>query len=242
MTNLSVNINKVALIRNARGSDLPNVGQFAVDCESYGAHGITVHPRPDQRHVRFDDIPVLSKLVQTELNIEGFPNDSFMFLIEKNRPTQCTLVPDPPDALTSNTGWNVIKEKSFLEDVISQCHSWGIRVSIFVNPISKMCEEAKKINADRIEFYTGPYAHQYMSNPPLAIQPYYDAAKTCDLLGLDINAGHDLNLLNLSYFIQQIPSTKEVSIGHALISDALYYGIKNTIQMYLSKLDTLHIP
>jgi pyridoxine 5-phosphate synthase len=236
MTALSVNINKVALIRNGRGGNIPDLVRFAEDCERFGAQGITVHPRPDQRHVRFDDLPLLKNVVTTEFNIEGYPSSDFLALIEKIRPHQCTLVPDPPGVLTSNAGWDTITHKSFLTDVVLQLKSWGIRTSLFTEADSKYCQHAADTKTDRIEFYTGPYAHLFDKNPELAVAPYVEAAKTCLENGLEINAGHDLNLRNLSFFISSIPQTKEVSIGHALISDALYYGISNTIQMYLNKI------
>jgi pyridoxine 5-phosphate synthase len=236
MTNLSVNINKVALIRNARGGNFPDLIKFAQDCELYGAQGITVHPRPDQRHIRFDDIPPLKEVVTTEFNIEGYPSNDFLNLIKTYRPHQCTLVPDPPSVLTSNTGWDVKTNKKFLKEVIKQIHDWGVRVSIFLDPKEEYCERSKELATDRIEFYTGPYAEHYTINPQAAILPYAKAAEICKKIDLQINAGHDLNLNNLTYFISAIPGTLEVSIGHALISDALYYGIKNTIQMYLLKI------
>lgn len=236
MTKLSVNINKVALIRNARGSNLPDVVRFARDCETYGAHGITIHPRPDQRHIRYEDISLLKDVVTTELNIEGYPSEEFLTLIHKNKPHQCTLVPDPPNVLTSDAGWDILKNKGFLKEVINQLHVWNVRVSLFVDPIPAICEEAKSIGADRVEFYTGPYAHLYTDDRELAIRPYLEAAEVCKQIQLEMNAGHDLNLENLNYLLVNIPEIAEVSIGHALICDALYFGIKNTIQMYLSKI------
>ncbi|MBK8081197.1 MAG: pyridoxine 5'-phosphate synthase [Saprospiraceae bacterium] len=236
MTNLSVNINKVALIRNARGGNIPDLIKFAQDCETYGAQGITVHPRPDQRHIRFDDIPALKEVVTTEFNIEGYPSADFLKLIKTYKPHQCTLVPDPPHVLTSNTGWDVKTNKKFLSEVIKQMHDWGVRVSLFLDPVEEYCERSKELASDRIELYTGPYAEHYTENPKEAILPYFNAALVCKNINLEINAGHDLSLNNLSDFISAIPETMEVSIGHALISDALYYGIKNTIQMYLLKI------
>lgn len=235
-TKLSVNINKVALIRNARGEGRPDLKQFALDCENYGADGITVHPRPDERHIRYDDIPILKSCVTTELNIEGNPTDRFMDMVLQHRPHQCTLVPDPPSALTSNQGWDTIEYAHFLEDVIASMKAVGIRVSIFIDTSSKMIEGAAKVGADRIEFYTGPYAKNFPKDPKSAVAPYKETAKVAEEVGLAINAGHDLDLTNLSYLVSEIPNIAEVSIGHALISDALYYGIQNTIQMYLAKI------
>jgi len=232
MTRLSVNINKVALIRNARGETLPDLKQFAIDCESYGAEGITVHPRPDQRHIRYDDIPVLKKVVSTEFNIEGNPTKDFMDLVLKFRPDQCTLVPDPPGVLTSSEGWDTVVFKNRLSDIISTLQEAGIRVSLFVDPNLEMIEGAKIINADRVELYTGKYADNYAKNPELAIQQHVECSKLADRIQLGLNAGHDLNLNNLKYYKTNLTNLKEVSIGHALISDALYYGIANTIQMY----------
>lgn len=232
MTKLSVNINKVALIRNARGEDLPDLMQFAVDCEEFGADGITVHPRPDERHIRYDDIPKLKEIVSTELNIEGYPSERFLAMVEENSPHQCTLVPDPPGVLTSNEGWNTIKEKDYLIDVIARLQAKNIRVSLFLDPKLDMVEHAKQTGADRIEFYTGSFAKHYIQDSNAAIADHIAAAKLANQLGLGINAGHDLNLNNLKFYASEIPKLLEVSIGHALISDALYYGIKNTIQLY----------
>lgn len=236
MTKLSVNINKIALIRNSREGENPNLLQVAQDCESYGAQGITVHPRPDQRHIRYSDLEPLKKLVTTEFNIEGYPSEEFLSIVSRIRPHQCTLVPDPPDALTSDTGWDTMKYKSFLSDVVSQLQSEGIRVSLFMNPHEDLLYHVKDIGAERIEFYTGPYAHVYHENPESAIEPYVRAASVCRSLNLGMNAGHDLSLKNLQFFKKQIPDILEVSIGHALICDALYYGLRNTIQMYRSRL------
>lgn len=232
MTKLSVNINKVALIRNSRGENLPDLFQFAHDCEEYGADGITVHPRPDERHIRYSDIPKLKEVVSTELNIEGYPSEAFLKLVEANVPDQCTLVPDPPGVLTSNEGWNTIKEKDFLVEVIKRLKGKGIRVSLFLDPKTEMVEAAKETGTDRIEFYTGKFANEYIQNSQQAIHEHVQAAKTANAIELGINAGHDLNLNNLKFYAQEIPRLLEVSIGHALISDALYYGIKNTIQLY----------
>jgi len=232
MTKLSVNINKVALIRNARGESLPDLFQFACDCEEYGADGITVHPRPDERHIRYSDIPRLKEINTTEFNIEGYPSESFLKLVMDNCPDQCTLVPDPPGVLTSNEGWNTSENKDLLIDVINMLHSKNIRVSLFLDPKLDMVDAAKLTGTDRIEFYTGSFAHQYIKDSDSAIQDHKAAAKRANELDLGINAGHDLNLNNLKFYASQIPKLLEVSIGHALISDALYYGIQNTIQLY----------
>lgn len=233
---LSVNINKVALIRNARGEGKPDLIQFAKDCEQYGADGITVHPRPDERHIRYDDVPALKGSVQTELNVEGNPTPEFMKLVLDVIPHQCTLVPDDPGALTSDQGWDARKHQNFLSEVISAMHEKGIRVSIFVNDDPSIMEAAANTGADRIELYTGPYAAKYAEDPSSAVASYRKTAERARELGLEINAGHDLDLKNLNFFIQSIPFVSEVSIGHALITDALYYGIENTIQMYQRKL------
>lgn len=232
MTNLSVNINKIALLRNSRGANFPNLLEVAKDCEIFGADGITVHPRPDQRHVRFDDIPQLKSSVKTEFNIEGNPTADFMKLVLENRPHQCTLVPDAEQALTSDNGWDTITHQSFLKDICAELNEKGIRVSIFVNSDPKMVEAARSTGAERIEFYTGPYAKNFTKNPEAAIRDYVIAANTANELGIGINAGHDLNLYNLKFFKQHIPSLLEVSIGHALVVDAIYYGLHNTVQMY----------
>ncbi len=232
MTRLSVNINKIALIRNARGGNLPDILQISKDIESFGAEGITVHPRPDERHIRYSDIPKLKKIVKTEFNIEGNPNEKFMKLVLDNKPHQCTLVPDAPDVLTSDSGWDTIKHKNYLIGIIEQLHDAGIRVSIFLNPDEKMVYAAKETGTDRIEFYTGPFAEQYSLDPQKAIAPYIKAAKIAKEISIGINAGHDLNLDNLRFFNKSIPFIDEVSIGHALVSDALYYGLHNTVQMY----------
>ncbi|NCP44909.1 MAG: pyridoxine 5'-phosphate synthase [Flavobacteriales bacterium CG18_big_fil_WC_8_21_14_2_50_32_9] len=234
MTKLSVNINKVATIRNARGNNLPDLIQFAKDCEKFGAEGITVHPRPDERHIRYEDVYNLAPIVTTEFNIEGFPNSTFINLVLKVKPTQVTLVPDPPNVLTSNAGWDTLKQKDFLKEVIAEFKKNNIRTSIFVDTNIKNIEHAKETGTDRIELYTGPYAEEFAKNKDLAIAPYVKAANLAHRLGLEINAGHDLNLDNLNYFVTQIPFTKEVSIGHALICDALYYGINETIKKYLN--------
>ena len=236
MTRLSVNINKIALIRNARGGNLPNLAEVAKDCESFGAQGITVHPRPDERHVRYSDIPVLKEVVQTEFNIEGNPNPRFMELVLKSQPHQCTLVPDAPDALTSDSGWDTIAYSSFLKDIIAQLKESGIRVSLFLDTEDRLVEGAKEVGADRIEFYTGNYAKDFHKTPEAAVSAHTQCAKLAHEIGLGVNAGHDLNLDNLKYYKQKVLPLQEVSIGHALVCDALYYGLENTIQMYLDRL------
>ncbi len=236
MTRLSVNINKIATLRNARGGNNPDVIKVALDCERFGAQGITVHPRPDERHIRHSDVIELKKHVTTEFNIEGYPDERYMNLVLDVKPEQATLVPDKPDAITSNAGWDTLKNESLLKDVVKQLKKSGIRVSIFVDPELKMVEGAKKVGADRIELYTEPYATQYHSNKEMAIKSYISAAGVAHDLGLGINAGHDLDLNNLKYLKQSIPYLDEVSIGHALISDALYFGLENTIQLYLRQL------
>lgn len=235
MTKLSVNINKVALIRNSRGANLPDLVQVAKDCERFGAEGITIHPRPDERHARYADVPALKEAVKTELNIEGNPIPKFLSMVIANRPHQCTLVPDAPDALTSDAGWDTIKHKDFLIDTIGVLKEAGIRTSIFIDPVEQMIEGAKEVGTDRIEFYTGPFAHQFEINREKAVADYAHCAKLAHKLGLGINAGHDLNTQNLSYFLQKVANVAEVSIGHALISDALYYGLQTTILMYLKE-------
>ena len=236
MTRLSVNINKVALIRNARGGNLPNLKQVAMDIEKFGAHGITVHPRPDERHIRYDDIPMLKEVVTTEFNVEGNPTRRFMDLVLKNKPHQCTLVPDAPDALTSNAGWDTISNQSFLKEIMDELSAAGIRSSLFVDPVAKMVEGAKEVGADRIELYTGDYAHDFHSDKIKAVAPFREAALVANQIGIGINAGHDLNLDNLKFFKENIPNLLEVSIGQALISDALYFGLYNTVQLYLREL------
>jgi pyridoxine 5-phosphate synthase len=236
MTKLSVNINKIALIRNSRGGNFPDLIKVAQDCEEYGAQGITVHPRPDQRHIRYSDISELKTVVRTELNMEGYPSDDFVHLVLKNKPHQCTLVPDLPGALTSDTGWDTIKHRTFLKNIVKKLQDADIRVSLFIDPVADNLYAAKETGTDRIEFYTGPYAHDFMQNKQKAIVPFSKAAELCNEIGLQINAGHDLNLSNLKYFKTHVPQLLEVSIGHALICDALYFGLKNTIQMYLREL------
>jgi len=236
MTRLSVNINKIATLRNARGGNNPNVLQVAMDCERFGAQGITVHPRQDERHIRFSDVIELKKVVTTEFNIEGYPDERYMKLVLAVKPEQATLVPDKPDAVTSNAGWDTLKNEILLKEVVDQLKNSGIRVSIFVDPDTKMVEGAKKVGADRIELYTEPYASQFSMSNEKAIYPYIETAKVAQKLGLGINAGHDLDLQNLKYLKQSIPFLDEVSIGHALICDALYFGLENTIQLYLRQL------
>jgi pyridoxine 5-phosphate synthase len=232
MTRLSVNLNKVALIRNSRGGNYPDLLKVATDCEKFGAEGITIHPRPDERHARFSDCYALKEVVTTELNIEGYPTERFLTMLEEVQPHQVTLVPDLPGALTSDHGWDTIQHASFLKDIIERIQHTGARVSVFVDPIEQMVEGASKIGADRIEFYTGYYAHNFHFNAEHAIGKYITNAAFAQQLGLEVNAGHDLNLDNLQYFKDLVQPLHEVSIGHALISDALYFGLENTIQMY----------
>jgi pyridoxine 5-phosphate synthase len=236
MTKLSVNINKIATIRNARGGNNPNVVQVAMDCERFGAQGITIHPRPDERHITTQDVYDLKKVVTTEFNIEGYPDERFIEMVKSVKPEQATLVPDPPNVLTSNAGWDTIAHADFLKSVITELKSVGVRVSIFVAPELKMIEGAAAVGTDRIELYTEMYASQFSGNKELAIQNYIAAAIKAQELGLGINAGHDLDLKNLAFLKQSIPFMDEVSIGHALICDALYLGLENTIQLYLRAL------
>ena len=236
MTRLSVNINKIATLRNARGGNVPDVLKAAVDCERFGAQGITVHPRPDERHIRYQDVLDLRPVVKTEFNIEGYPSESFIQLVTKVIPEQVTLVPDAHDAVTSNAGWNTLKYQNFLTEVVARFHEKKIRVSVFVDANPEMIRCAAAIGADRIELYTEPFATQYPRNPAEAIKPFVEAAHVATRYNLGLNAGHDLNLTNLEYFHNKIPELLEVSIGHALISDALYFGLENTIMMYRSKL------
>ena len=236
MTKLSVNINKIATIRNARGGNNPNVVQVAMDCERFGAQGITIHPRPDERHITTQDVYDLKKVVTTEFNIEGYPDERFIAMVKAVKPEQATLVPDPPNVLTSNAGWDTIAYADFLKSVIAELKSVGVRVSIFVAPEIKMVEGAAAVGTDRIELYTEMYASQFSGNKELAVQNYVAAAKKAQELGLGINAGHDLDLKNLAFLKQSIPFMDEVSIGHALICDALYLGLENTIQLYLRAL------
>ncbi len=232
MTRLSVNINKIASLRNARGGDIPNVLEAAKNCEKFGAEGITVHPRPDERHIRYQDVRDISQIVTTEFNIEGYPSKEFIELVFEIIPDQVTLVPDPPDALTSNEGWDTRKHLNFLKEVISGFQAKGIRTSIFVDTRESNIIYAAKTGTNRVELYTEAYACKYDLNRSGAVEPFSKAAAKARELGLEVNAGHDLNLENLKYFNVQVPGLAEVSIGHALISDALYYGLENTIQMY----------
>lgn len=236
MTKLSVNINKIATLRNARGGNTPNVLQAALDIERFGAQGITVHPRPDERHIRYSDARSLKPLLSTEFNIEGYPNKSFLDLVLEVRPAQVTLVPDPPEALTSNAGWDTITHEAFLSEVIGRLKEAGIRTSIFIETDEKMIRNALKTGADRIELYTESYAANYLSNKEEAIKPFIEAALVANEIGLGLNAGHDLSLENLKYFSDHIPGLLEVSIGHALISEVLYLGLENTVQLYLNRL------
>lgn len=233
MTRLSVNINKVATLRNARGENVPDVIRFAIDCERFGAQGITVHPRPDERHIRRSDVYALAQVIETEFNIEGYPAPEFLSLVGDVLPTQVTLVPDAPDVLTSSAGWDVVANEAFLRDVVSGLREKGIRVSIFVAAEDEQIRRAAEVGADRVELYTKPYADNYARNRAGAIRPFIEAAKVAKECGLGLNAGHDLNLLNLRYFHENIPQLDEVSIGHAIISDALYLGIRETIARYL---------
>lgn len=236
MTKLSVNINKIATLRNSRGGNTPNVVQVALDCERFGAEGITVHPRPDERHITRQDVLDLAPIVTTEFNIEGYPDDRFMQLVELVKPAQATLVPDPPHVLTSNAGWDTIGKKDQLTEVLNQLKTWGIRTSIFVEPEVNDIHGAANCGADRVELYTEAYASGYVKNREKALAPYLKAAIAAHEAGLGLNAGHDLSLQNLAYLKQQIPWIDEVSIGHALISDALYYGLENTVQLYRRQL------
>lgn len=235
-TKLSVNINKIATLRNARGGHLPDLLQVATDCEKFGAQGITVHPRPDERHIRYQDVYDLKKIVTTEFNIEGYPSSSFIELVLKVKPEQVTLVPDAPDAITSNNGWNTLEYKSFLSEIVAQFKSQGIRTSIFVNPDPEMVVHAKDTGTDRIELYTESYAQEYLTNREQAIKPFIAAAQEAQRQGIGLNAGHDLSLVNLHYFAANIPGLLEVSIGHALICDALYLGLEETIRRYREEL------
>ncbi len=232
MSTLSVNINKIATLRNARGGNIPNVVQAAIDCERFGAEGITVHPRPDERHITRKDIYDLQPVITTEFNIEGYPSKKFLDMVIEIQPAQVTLVPDPPDALTSNAGWNTVKNQQFLKEIIAELKKVGIRTSIFVDTNLDNITGALDTGTDRVELYTEPYADGYKTNREKAITPFVKAAEKANEIGLEINAGHDLSLENLNYFAQNIPNLKEVSIGHALISDALYLGLENTIQLY----------
>ena len=236
MTKLSVNINKIATLRNSRGGNVPNLLQVAKDLQQFGAQGITIHPRPDERHIKYQDAYDLKNVVHTEYNIEGNPVKKFMDMVLEIKPTQVTLVPDADDALTSNAGWNTIKHKDFLKEIIQEFKNNNIRTSIFVEPTIKMIEGAKETGADRIELYTEAFAHQYGLGNKNGIQPYIDAANKANELGLGINAGHDLSLDNIQFFKQNIPNLLEVSIGHALVAESLYLGFDNVINMYLNKM------
>ncbi len=236
MTRLSVNINKIATIRNARGGNMPDVEKAAVDCERFGAEGITVHPRPDERHIRYSDVRAIKPLIKTEFNIEGNPIPSFVDLVLEVVPDQVTLVPDAHDAITSNKGWDTIRNREFLTEICKTFKTKGIRTSIFIDPDPAMAEGAKACGCDRVELYTADYAALYPSGPQKAIEPYLRTAEKVRELGLGLNAGHDLNLDNLKFFIRTIPWTDEVSIGHAVICDALYMGLEKTIQAYLSEI------
>jgi pyridoxine 5-phosphate synthase len=236
MTRLSVNINKIATLRNARGGNIPNVLDAAINCERFGAQGITVHPRPDERHIRYQDVYDIKPIITTEFNIEGYPSDKFIELVLDIHPNQVTLVPDPPDALTSNAGWDTITHKNRLKEIIAKFHSANIRTSIFIETDLDLIKNAADTGTDRVELYTEPYAAQFDQNKELAVEPFIKAAEEAIKVGLGLNAGHDLNLENLKYFNKNVPGLLEVSIGHALISDALYLGLENTIQMYLREL------
>ncbi len=231
-TKLSVNINKIATIRNARGGNNPDILKVAKDCELFGADGITVHPRPDERHIRRADVPALLAILRTEFNIEGYPSKDFMDLVLRVRPSQVTLVPDKPEQLTSNSGWDTEKEQDFLHDVMNDLRAAGIRSSIFIDASPRMAEFAAKAGADRVELYTGPYAHEYARNREKAIEPFLQTAIRVKQLGIGLNAGHDLSLENLKYFTDVITWVDEVSIGHALVCDALYLGLEKTIKAY----------
>ena len=236
MTRLSVNINKIATLRNARGGNNPDLLQIARDCERYGAQGITVHPRPDERHITTEDAYSLKEVVTTEYNIEGYPDERFLKMMKEIKPEQATLVPDPPHVLTSNAGWDTVKNFDLLKEICQEIKAEGIRVSIFIEPKAQLIEHAAKLGTDRIELYTEPYADRYSENKTKAVANFKEAAQIAQKLGLGINAGHDLSLENLAYLKEEIPFLDEVSIGHALICDALYYGLENTIQMYLKQL------
>jgi pyridoxine 5-phosphate synthase len=236
MTKLSVNINKIATLRNARGGNVPNVLTAAINCQLFGAEGITVHPRPDERHIRYSDVLEIRSIITTEFNIEGYPSGEFIALVLSVKPDQVTLVPDPHNAITSNAGWDTVKNRIFLTDIVSEFRKGGIRTSLFVDTDPVNIENAALTGTDRVELYTEPYATDFSKNAAEAIEPFINAATIAQSLGLGLNAGHDLNLDNLRYFHQNIPWIEEVSIGHALISDALYLGLENAIQMYKRQL------
>lgn len=235
---LSVNINKIATLRNARGHNNPNVAKAAIDCQLFGADGVTVHPRPDERHIRYADVREIAPLITTEFNIEGYPDERFLQLTESVLPAQVTLVPDPPGVLTSNAGWNTVDNLSFLKEVVARLHEKNMRVSLFLDPLPQYVEAAKLAGADRIELYTEDYAKGFLTDKEKAIAPYVNTAKEALNCGLEINAGHDLDLNNLNYFVQNIEGLQEVSIGHALICDALYLGLQNVIQLYKARCKT----
>ena len=237
MVNLSVNINKIATLRNARGENFPNLVNFAIDIENFGANGITVHPRPDERHIKYKDVFELKDKIKTEFNIEGNPSKNFLKLVKANKPTQVTLVPDGLNDITSNKGWDTMKNESFLKDCIKELKESNIRTSIFVDPNLKMIDGAKKIGSDRIELYTKSYADNFNINPSDAILPYLKSSKHAQNINIEINAGHDLNLNNIEFFSKSITNLKEVSIGHALICESLYFGIENTVKKYISILN-----
>jgi pyridoxine 5-phosphate synthase len=236
MTKLSVNINKIATLRNARGGNVPDLLKVAADIQKFGAEGITIHPRPDERHIRYQDARDLKSIVYTEYNIEGNPEKTFIDLVLEIKPTQVTLVPDAIDAITSNAGWNTIKHAAYLTEIVQEFQRNGIRTSIFVDPVLEMIEGAKKIGTERIELYTEAFAHEYSLGNKRGIQPYMESAILANQIGLGINAGHDLSLDNIQFFKENIPALLEVSIGHALISEALYLGLDNVVNMYLQKL------
>ncbi len=236
MTKLSVNINKVATLRNARGGDVPNVLKVALDCEKFGAEGITVHPRPDERHITYVDVMELKPLLSTEFNIEGYPSQNFIDLVKTVKPHQVTLVPDPPEALTSNAGWDTVKNQEFLKEIVGEFKAEGIRTSIFIDTDLQNIQNAVKTGTDRVELYTEPYATDFSKDKNTAVSPFVKAGKLAKELGLGLNAGHDLSLENLRFFYEQLPFLDEVSIGHALISDALYLGLQETIKQYKNKL------
>ena len=237
MTKLSVNINKIATLRNARGEDYPNLVKTAKDIIKFGAEGITIHPRPDERHIKYSDAYDLKQNISTELNIEGNPSKKFINMVCEVKPDQVTLVPDESDAITSNSGWDTVKNFDFLKDIVEEFKSNSIRVSIFIDPDFKMLEGAKKINADRVELFTGPYAKQYINDKSNAINRYIDCSEIANKIGMELNAGHDLNQQNLEFFKNNIVNLKEVSIGHALISESLYFGLESTIKSYLKILN-----
>lgn len=233
MTRLSVNVNKIATLRNARGGNVPNLVMVSKDIERFGAEGITIHPRPDERHIKRSDVYELKGEISTEFNIEGYPSRDFIDMVIDVKPHQVTLVPDPPDVLTSDSGWDTIKHQSFLKEIIGEFKTNNIRSSIFIEANKELIENASKTGCDRIELYTEAYARNFTKNPSMAVKEFHDAAIVANNVGLGINAGHDLNLVNLKYFKDNVPNLLEVSIGHALISDALYYGLDNTVKMYL---------